>query len=246
MVGSHFPVPGAEAPRSSADPNLGLTVAAAGVTELFGGISAYLGAANRARALRIQAKTNADAIRAQAQLDANAIKFQADFEQRQSDFRKELLQEDRRITRKAFDEKIAEERRNIKRLTAAQRVAFAVQGIDAGSESILDVIEGDRFTGEIDVMRLQNNAARQVLGMKLQERQIGLARDVTGINARAQAALAKIGGRSRASVIKSAAKLESRATLLTGGLRLGRSAFRAADIVFGSPKQNERRERGRF
>lgn len=53
-------------------------------------------------------------------------------------------------------------------LTGSQRAAFAAQGVDINSGSAGDVIANDKQLGALDVLSIQQNAARESHGFELQ------------------------------------------------------------------------------
>lgn len=86
-------------------------------------------------------------------------------------------------------------------LTGSQRASIAAQGIDASSGSAADVIVNDQTLGELDAMTIRHNAQREAWGFK-----------VEATNDRAQANLARMGGRNRSATLRNA----SVGTLLSG------------------------------
>lgn len=55
-----------------------------------------------------------------------------------------------------------------RQLTGEQRVSQAAQGLDLSTGSAADVIASDAKLGELDVLQIQNNAAREALGLRKQ------------------------------------------------------------------------------
>jgi len=221
--------------------SLGVNRALGGITQGFSGITNYISASNQARAIRSQSKTNALNVLAQSRLDADAIRFKSRHDQRAADQQLKRIKDDLRIAKRARSREVQAEHRKIQQLTASQRVAFANQGIDISSGSARAVIDSDRLMGAQDIVTTQNNAARKVLGLKVQGIDIGLERDLSGISAGLQAELTLSAGQRNASIIKGVGSSEAKRTLITGGLKLAKSLSSGFEIAFGTPKTGERK-----
>jgi hypothetical protein len=55
-----------------------------------------------------------------------------------------------------------------RQLSGGQRAAFGAQGVDINSGSASDVIANDQQLGDLDVMTIKNNAAREAHGFDMQ------------------------------------------------------------------------------
>lgn len=91
-------------------------------------------------------------------------------------------------------------RRKARGLMGSQRAAFAGQGIDINDGSARDVMQNDQALSELDALTIRNNAQRESLGFRQQAE-----------FDRADAELARRGGRNRANAIRK----EGIGTLLT-------------------------------
>jgi len=89
-----------------------------------------------------------------------------------------------------------------RQLAGASRAAMAAQGIDVNTGSALDIQENNQRIGELDMVTIKNNAARQAWGYQ-----------VEALQHRQQAHLARIGGTNLGRNYNYSAG----STLLTGG-----------------------------
>jgi hypothetical protein len=87
-------------------------------------------------------------------------------------------------------------------LAGTSRAAMAAQGIDVNTGSALDIQENNQRIGELDMVTIKNNAARQAWGYQ-----------VEALQHRQQAHLARIGGANLGRNYNYSAG----STLLTGG-----------------------------
>lgn len=92
------------------------------------------------------------------------------------------------------------------KILGAERAAYANQGVDVNSGSAAQVQADTSKMGALDRLTIQNNAARQALGYRIQ-----------GVNDRYGAIFAGMEARNRAE-----------STILTGGMNFARSAAVAA------------------
>jgi hypothetical protein len=76
------------------------------------------------------------------------------------------LQADDAIARGAHAEMIR--RRGTERVIGAQRVGFAAQHVDVNTGSALDVQADAAYLGELDVVTIRNNAAKEAYGYKVE------------------------------------------------------------------------------
>lgn len=82
-------------------------------------------------------------------------------------------------------------RRKSRSMTGSQRAAFAGQGIDINDGSARDVMQNDLALSELDALAIRNNAQREALGFRKQAE-----------FDRADAEMARRGGRNRANAIR--------------------------------------------
>lgn len=94
----------------------------------------------------------------------------------------------------------------VRQLIGSQRAAIGASGIDISSGSAKDIQEEAAFLGELDRLTIQNNAAREAWGYRVQ------AQDL-----RNRAKLAKMGALNQASGIRAGGY----STLLTGAAQVG-------------------------
>lgn len=115
-------------------------------------------------------------------------------------------QADDAIKRGEADEEA--QRRQIAQIKGKQRVGFASNNIDLGSENVVDTLSDTAMFGELDALTTRSNAAREAYGYQVQGMNYGAS---AGNNALA------------AKNVKSAAKTEMFTTLLSGASTVANS-----------------------
>lgn len=80
-----------------------------------------------------------------------------------------------------------EHRERVQRIISEQRAGMSASGVEINSGSALDLIVGTREMGELDALRIENNAAREAYGYRSQ-----------GMNYKAQGKLDRYAGNTGA------------------------------------------------
>jgi hypothetical protein len=127
---------------------------------------------------------------------SGAYQLQGDYQKQQSEINAQLAEYEADDAIKRGDKSAKALRTQIKGLVGAQRASFAAQGIALDSGSALDVQADTSKLGALDVLTLKNNALREAFGYKTQA----------------------ISDNARGNFAGLAADMNSRSTLLTGGL----------------------------
>lgn len=102
----------------------------------------------------------------------------------------------------------ADQRRKTQQIIANQRVGFAANGIDLGSEVVSETLSDSAMLGELDALTVRSNAAREAYGYKVQ-----------GMNYEASAQNNILAGKNARSSGRTAAM----STLLSGAASVGNS-----------------------
>lgn len=102
----------------------------------------------------------------------------------------------------------AEQRRKTQQIIANQRVGFAANGIDLGSDVISETLSDSAMLGELDALTVRSNAAREAYGYKVQ-----------GMNYEASAQNSILAGKNA----RSAGRTAAMSTLLSGAASVGGS-----------------------
>lgn len=101
-----------------------------------------------------------------------------------------------------------EHRRKVTQVKGSQRVAFAANGIDLGSDVVIDTLSDTAMLGELDALTIRNNAAREAYGYRVQ-----------GMNYEASAGNNSLAAKSA----KSASRTSMFNTLLSGASTVGQN-----------------------
>lgn len=102
----------------------------------------------------------------------------------------------------------AEQRRKTQQIIANQRVGFAANGIDLGSDVVTETLSDSAMLGELDALTIRSNAAREAYGYKVQ-----------GMNYEASAQNNVLAGKNA----RSAGRTAAMSTLLSGTASVGNS-----------------------
>lgn len=124
-----------------------------GFGSLFGTLLSSFGAGMSATAAYTQASNQRAALLAQSQVEANNATL-------------DIWQADDSVTRGQTAASIAELKGG--QVKGAQRAGFAANGVDLGGGSAQNVMNSSEFMNAVDVSTLQNNAAREAWGYKMQ------------------------------------------------------------------------------
>lgn len=95
-----------------------------------------------------------------------------------------------------------EQRRKTQQIKGNQRVGFAANGIDLGSDVVTETLQDTAMYGELDALTVRNNAQREAYGYKVQ-----------GMNFEASAINNTVSGKNA----KTAGKTAAFGTILSGG-----------------------------
>lgn len=113
----------------------------------------------------------------------------------------------------AIDRGKEEERRRrlqTQQTMGTQRVSFAANGIDLGSENVSDTLADTAMTGELDALTIRSNAARDAWGYKVQ-----------GMNYMASAGNNQLAGRNA----RQAGRTGAMSTILGGASTVSQNAY---------------------
>ena len=149
---------------------------------------------------------------------AQAIRAQGEFQRRQFQFQQRQAELQARDAIQRGQKQELRLRQRGRKLIGAQRTALAAQGIEIGP----GLFQETAALTELDAITIRNNAAREALGLRLGEVELG----------------------SRARITEQVARFQARSTLLTGGLQFTRGLNVAvADIQERRRKDKEQRQR---
>lgn len=102
----------------------------------------------------------------------------------------------------------ADQRRKTQQIIANQRVGFAANGIDLGSDVVSETLSDSAMLGELDALTIRSNAAREAYGYQVQ-----------GMNYEASATNQILAGKNA----RSAGRTAAMSTLLSGAASVGNS-----------------------
>ena len=137
--------------------------------------------------------------------DAKAVRAQGNYQNEMANINAQFaeLSAESAITR--GNKQAADVKRNTKKIIGSQRAAMAAQGISIDSGSALDVQEDTAMIGELEAMKVKNNAWMEAFGYKVQAQQ----------------------DRQQGKIGKMAADNTAATTLATGGWKAVGGAYKA-------------------
>lgn len=142
---------------------------------------------------------------------AKAQKDQAEYEAKQMEFNAQIAELQVKDVNRQAKEQVVEVRKLAKRITGAERAAYAGQNVVVDSGSAADIQRDTAIESALDVVKIKNNAWRSTFGYK-----------VEAIDLYAKAKFARIAGAASA-----------RNTILTGGLQAFQGLLKAGTSLAG-------------
>lgn len=132
---------------------------------------------------------------------SKAQSSQGSFVQQQYESNRQIAEIQSQDAIRRGEKDASDHRKRVRRLIGAQRAALAAQGIEVNDDSALDIQLDTAGEGAMDELTIKNNAWRESWGYRVQANDYAM----------------------RGAMAASAARNESRNTLLTGGLTFARN-----------------------
>jgi hypothetical protein len=132
-----------------------------------------------------------------AQAEADALELEGKFKSSQYETNAKFSEMAADEALRRGDEEASGYKKKVKGFAGKQRASLAAQGVDVNSGSAAEIQDETKEMGEMDVLKIKNNAWKEAWGHKVQ------AQDY----------------RSQAAFARSAAAVKRSTTLLTGGMK---------------------------